>query len=75
MHGSNNQAMPERISLSLKRSSWENIIHVLHEVGLGEMSEGRQGVYFKEHGEYFSIGGFWAQVQSLEAQLERNRSG
>ena len=62
-----------KLTLELRLSAWGNIFHVLHELGLGEMSARRGEVYRKEHGEFFSSGGFWAQIQALEAQIEHWR--
>jgi len=58
------------VYVKLKLSSWVNVLHVLGEVGLGKMSKERDEVYKQQYGQFFSIGGFWSQIQHIEAQVD-----
>jgi len=56
------------LSFELKRDSWENIFRVLK--WCAPLScENEEGYRSQNRGEFFSLGGFWAQVQELQRQL------
>ena len=59
-------------SLTLRRSSWEHVFHVLHTVGLGELTPTQARAYRLKHKEHFSISNFWACIQALEQQFEQS---
>jgi len=60
------------IDLVLTFSTWKNIFHVLYWSGLKELDEEAAQHYYKKHGHDFSLGNFWAAIQSLEGQLENH---
>ena len=59
------------LSFELKRSSWENIFRVLK--WCAPMSCENEKGYRAQEGEFFSLGGFWAQVQHLQAQMAEHK--
>jgi len=59
------------LSFELKRSSWENIFRVLK--WAAPMNCSNEEGYKAQEGEFWSIGGFWAQVQELQRQLGEHK--
>lgn len=60
------------VSLTLKRSSWENIFRVLKWCAPMDISEAQEKTYHDQTGDYWTIGNFWASVQRLQQQFEEN---
>jgi len=58
------------ISLTLKRSSWENLFRVLKWTSPCELSKISQEIYLQETGEHWTLGNFWASIHHLDAQFE-----
>jgi len=58
------------LSLTLRQESWDRFFTVLHECGLREVGRRRQELIFQKTGEHWSIGDFWALVQTLEGDFK-----
>lgn len=56
------------VRLRLRRSSWENLFHVLKWCSTGPEPDAE--AYKAQTGDYFSTGNFWAAVQELQRQLD-----
>ncbi len=60
----------ERVSVKLKRESWENIFRVLEWCAPMELSSSEERSYLKVTGEHWSLGNFWAAIHEAQRQVE-----
>ena len=63
------------VTLTLKRSSWENLFHALKWTAPLELSVSEEAYRAMNDGEFWSLGNFWAAVQELQRQFGEKKDG
>lgn len=60
--------MDEKISVTLRKETWENIFRVLKWCAPMKLGV-HEDAYLAQNGEHWSLGNFWAAIQSAQQQV------